>query len=67
VGYSWGITSVSFRRPVSVYDSSSRRYLTTAVAVLAFAIVGALSAILIRSGAPAQADVSIMDLRKSLH
>jgi hypothetical protein len=57
---------VSFHRPVSVYDLSSRRHLTTTVAVLAFAIVGALSAILIRGGA-AQADVSIVELGSRCH
>jgi len=58
---------VSFRWPVSVYESSSafKRQLTIAVVVLVLAIVGSLSAILLRSGAAAQADVS-MDLRKSL-
>ena len=61
-------THVSFRRPVSIYksSSSSARYLTTAVVALVLAIIGSLGAILLRSSAAAQADVSIVDLRKTL-
>ena len=50
---------MSFRQPVSFY----RRYLTTAIAVLVFAIVGLFGMILIRSGAAAEADAVIVDLR----
>jgi hypothetical protein len=56
---------VSFRRPVSIYKSS-KRHLTAAVVVLVLAIIGSLGAILLRSGAAAQADASIVELRKSL-
>jgi len=61
-------THVSFRRPVSIYESSSSsaRYLTTVVVVLVIAIIGSLGASLLRSGAAAQVDVSIVDLRKAL-
>jgi hypothetical protein len=53
---------------VSIYESSSpKRHLTAAaVAVLILAIVGSLGAILLRSGTAAEADASIVDLRKSL-
>jgi hypothetical protein len=50
---------------VSIYKSS-KRHLTAAVVVLVLAIIGSLGAILLRSGAAAQADASIVDLRKSL-
>jgi hypothetical protein len=65
---SGGSTHVSFRWPVSVYESSSasKRHLTIAVVVLVLAIIGSLGAILLRSGTAAQADASIVDLRKSL-
>jgi hypothetical protein len=66
-GVFWGIKAVSFRRQVSInnhhHESSILR---TAVVVLFLATVGSLCAILVRSGAAAQADVSIVDLRKSL-
>lgn len=66
-GYLGGSTRVSFRRRVSVHNSSSsKRYLTTTVVVLILAIVGSLGAILVRSGAAAQGDASIVDLRRSL-
>ena len=58
---------MSFRRPVSIYESSSsKRYFLTAVVVLVLAIIGSLGAILLRSGAAAEADASIVDLRRSL-
>ena len=59
---------MSFRRPVSIYESSSSsaRYLTTVVVVLVIAIIGSLGASLLRSSAAAQVDVSIVDLRKAL-
>ena len=64
-GYLGEFTLVSFRWPVSIYKSS-KRHLTAAVVVLVLAIIGSLGAILLRSGAAAQADASIVDLRKSL-
>src|SRR5215470_12253892 len=61
-----GATRLSFRRPDSSYNSSSRRHLSTTVVVLAVAIVGSLSAILLRTSAAAHTDSAIVDLRKSL-
>ena len=52
---------------MSTYNSpSSVRHLATAVVILVLAIVGSLGAIFVRGGAAVQADVSIMDLKKSL-
>lgn len=62
-----GVICVSFRETVSISkSSSSKRHLTTAVIVLALAIVGSLGAILLRSSAVARADSMVVDLRKSL-
>jgi hypothetical protein len=66
-GYLRGSTRLSFREHVSIHKSStSKRHLTTAVIVLVLAIIGSLGAILVRSVAAAQADSTIVDLRKSL-
>ena len=56
---------MSFRWPVSIYESS-KRHLTAAAVVLVLAIIGSLGAILLRSGAAAQADASIVEMRRSL-
>lgn len=62
-----GAMRVSFRETVSISkSSSSKRHLTTAVVVLALAIVGSLGAILLRSSAVARADATVFDLKRSL-
>ena len=62
-----GAMRVSFRETVSISKSpSSKRHLTTAVVVLALAIVGSLGAILLRTSAAARADSIIVDLNRSL-
>ena len=45
---------------------SSKRYLTTIALVLLFAIVGSLGAVLLRTAKVAEANASIIDLRRSL-
>jgi hypothetical protein len=56
-------TQSADRRSVPSYKSSSpKRHLSTAVIVLVLAIIGSMGAILLRSGAAADAD--IVDMRR---